>query len=141
MNKVNAHVKSILVLLVFSSLLTGCVDDPEINSFERAEVLTADVPDTLVTGETYSIPLTFKLPTTCHSFDKFNIEEDPGEVFVSAVIKFEDNFNCENNNNSTGQADLEYTVTKETDFRFRFFQKSQNNQITYLDKEVVVKTE
>ena len=122
-------------------LLTSCVDDPKIESFEKAEVLTADVPDTLVTGETYSIPLTFKRPTTCHSFNEFNIEDDPDEVFVSAVIKFEDNFECEDTNVPTGQVDFEYTVEKETDFRFRFFQRTQDNQLIYLNKDVVVESE
>ena len=127
--------------MIIGSLLTSCVDDPKIESFEKAEVLTADVPDTLVTGETYSIPLTFNRPTTCHSFDEFNIEEDPDEVFVSVVIKFRDDFECEDTDVPTGQVDFEYTVEKETDFRFRFFQRTQNNQIVYLNKEVVVESE
>ena len=98
------------------------------------------VPYSLIAGKTCAIPLELNLSTTCHSFDRFTIEEDPGEVYVSAIIRFEDNFDCEESANSTGQVDLEYTVNKETDFRFRFFQRAQSNQITYLDKEVVVKT-
>ena len=104
-------------------------------------MLLADVPDTLVTGETYSIPLTFTRPTTCHSFNEFNIEDDPDEVFVSVVIKFRDDFECGNTDVPLGQVDFEYTVEKETDFRFRFFQRTQNNQIIYLNKDVVVESE
>ena len=141
MYKINRDIKLIIFLLTLGTLLESCVDDPKIESFEKAEVLTADVPDTLVTGETYSIPLTFNRPTTCHSFNKFNIEDDPDEVFVSVVIKFNNNFECEETDVPTGQVDFEYTVEKESDFRFRFFQRTQNNQLIYLNKDVVVESE
>ena len=141
MRKLNIDIKPILSLLILGSWLTSCVDDPKIESFEKAEVLTADVPDTLVRGETYSIPLTFNRPTSCHSFNEFNIEDDPDEVFVSVVIKFRDNFECEDTDVPAGQVDFEYTVEKEYDFRFRFFQRTQDNQIIYLNKDVVVESE
>jgi len=141
MSKSITDIKPILFLLILGLLLTSCVDDPEIESFEKAEVLTADVPDTVVTGETYSIPLSFNRPTTCHSFNEFNIEEDPDDVFVSVIIKFRDNFECDDTDVAAGQVDFEYTVDQDSNFRFRFFQRTQNNQLIYLNKDVVVESE
>lgn len=131
-----------LILLMAVLLLASCgVDDPKITSFQKAEILSVDVPDTMTVGQTYNIPIDFNRPTDCHSFDEFNISKNPGEVFVSVVSIFEDSFDCETTNVPIGQVELLYTVEEESDFMFRFFQKTENNQNIYIDKSVVVESE
>ena len=61
------------------------------------------------------------LPTTCHLFDSFFIKNGTGEACISAIIKFENNFDYEKDTISTDQVDMGYAINRETDFKFRFF--------------------
>lgn len=140
-NKTNKSMNYKTIIFIISIVIStaSCrIDDPNITTFQKAEILSVDVPDTMTTGQTYSIPINFNRPTSCHSFDEFNIDKDPGEVFVSVVSIFEDTFDCETTNIPIGQVELQYTVEQESDFIFRFFQTTENNQNIYIDKSVVV---
>lgn len=137
----NKYIKitSLFLLSTISLLFIRCsVDDPKIVSFEKAKVVNVSIPDTLVKGETYTFPVSFERPTSCHDFDEFNIEDDIDEVFVSVVLRFEDNFDCEDTDVPLGQVMLEHTVEQDNDFTFKFFQQTESNQILYLNKDVVV---
>lgn len=129
---------SLLSAIIGFSLMKCSVDDPKIVSFEKAKVVNVSIPDTLVRGETYSFPVSFQRPTSCHDFDEFNVEDDIDEIFVSVVLRFEDNFDCESSNVPLGEIMFDHTVDQNNDFTFKFFQQTESNQILYLNKDVVV---
>ena len=124
--------------LIVSVLCVSCLEESDVDIVQRAAVLNAEVPDTLVAQETYNIPLTYDKITNCHEFFDFKIEERANDVLVTINTKLQDEGDCNVTDINEGQVELEYTVERQSDFTFRFFREVQNNEVIYLNKNVVV---
>lgn|GEM_PF-2334717 len=137
LNKKN-NLRIAYATIIVSLLCLSCLEESDVDIVQRAAVLNAEVPDTLVTQETYNIPLTYDKITNCHEFSDFNIVERADDVLVTINTKLQDEGDCNVTDINEGQVDLEYSVERQSDFTFRFFQEVQNNEVIYLNRDVVV---
>ncbi len=65
-----------LILLFFSTVvLIGCDvnDDSFFQSNQVSPILSANVPDTMVIGESYSLEVTYQKDSDCHIFSNFDV--------------------------------------------------------------------
>ncbi|MEP0264412.1 hypothetical protein [Dokdonia sp.] len=79
--------KKISILFVVFLFLIGCsTDDVPTFFFEVTPVNTvSDVPDTFVVGQTDTLQVTYRRPSTCHAFNGFDINTD-GDVREIALV-------------------------------------------------------
>lgn len=114
-------------------------DDGFFQSTQVSRILNADVPDTMVVGETYSFEITYEKDSDCHSFSNFDAANQGDSLyFVRAITIFTQSSNC--NQDPEGVAkEIDFTNEFESDFTFKFLQdRDSEGESIYLDKEVVV---
>ena len=70
--------KKISIISIILVLLVGCsTDDVPFFFFEVTPVdVVSNVPDIFVVGQTDTIQVTYKRPSTCHAFNGFDIKND-----------------------------------------------------------------
>jgi hypothetical protein len=131
-----------LILLFFSTVvLIGCDvnDDSFFQSNQVSPILSANVPDTMVIGESYSLEVTYQKDSDCHIFSNFDVlPQGDSLVFVRAITLFTQDSNC--SQDELGELKgLEFDNTFETNFTFKFLNDVDNEgEPVYIDKEVVV---
>ncbi|AFU68276.1 hypothetical protein P700755_001343 [Psychroflexus torquis ATCC 700755] len=132
----------ILIVLIFSTVvLMGC--DVEGNSFfqstQVSPVLSVNVPDTMVIGESYSLEVTYQKDSDCHIFSNFEVQpQGDSLVFVRAITLFTQASNCSQDALAELKG-LEFDNTFETNFIFKFLKDVDNEgDPVYIDKEVIV---
>jgi hypothetical protein len=132
-----------LALLVSLTLLNSCsIDDENIANFQFDFIPIEDVemPQEFNFGETHVISVTYKRPTTCHSFSNFQYIQGEGNLRTIAVINLvtSDN-NCETLEEDFQTETFSFSVLNLDPYTFRFWQgKDDNDQDIYLIYEVPV---
>jgi len=130
-----------LIVLFFSTVvLIGCDvnDDDFFQSTQVSPILSANVPDTMVIGESYSLEVTYQKDSDCHTFSNFDVlPQGDSLVFVRAVTLFTQASNC--SQDALGESKgLEFDNIFETNFTFKFLKDVDEGEPVYIDKEVVV---
>ncbi|WP_434037290.1 hypothetical protein [Formosa sp. 4Alg 33] len=74
--------KKLLLLFVATLTLASCdsSDDDTDYYFDAVPTVSADVPATMVTDQTYKITIDYNQPTTCYSYATTNIESSVEET-------------------------------------------------------------
>jgi hypothetical protein len=131
-----------LIVLFFSTVvLIGCDvnDDGFFQSTQVSPILSANVQDTMVVGESYSLEVTYQKDSDCHIFSNFDVlPQGDSLVFVRAVTLFTQASNCSQDALAELKV-LEFDNTFETNFTFKFLNDVDNEgEPVYIDKEVVV---
>jgi len=131
--------------LIFSFLisisLVSC-DVENDNFFQTSQVsriLSATVPDTMVTGETYTLDIRYEKDSNCHTFSNFEtVNQGDSLYFVRAITIFTQSENC--NQQATSELrEVEFTNEFESNFTFKFLQDRDSiGELIYIDREVVV---
>jgi hypothetical protein len=83
--------KRIALLMVLALSLYSCSTDddgPNVN-FEIAEITDTDLPEYFEIGESYDLEVTYELPSACHEFSNFSInqyiDEETDSTFVIEI--------------------------------------------------------
>jgi hypothetical protein len=122
-------------------VLIGCDidDDGFFQGTQISPILNANVQDTMVIGESYSLEITYQKDSDCHVFSNFDVlPEGDSLIFVKAVTLFTQASNCSQEALSELK-ELEFRNTFETNFTFKFLSDVDNEgEPVYIDKEVVV---
>lgn len=124
-----------------SIFLIGCVGDDN-NFFQTSlvsPILNANVPDTMVVGETYTLEITYQKESNCHAFSNFEaVNEGDSLYYVRAITIFTQSSNC--NQDAEGVLrEVDFTNNFESNFTFKFLQeRDSTGSFNYLDKNVVV---
>jgi len=135
--------KYILSFLGVVVILTSCeVDDPKIVTIQNATVVNVTAPDTLVFQQTEIFNVDYISPTTCHTFEGFDVLGDDPDYVIRTETRFEETFDCEDTPNNAQTAQFEYLVESLEDHTFRFLAgASDTGQLQYITINVPVKQE
>ncbi|WP_420571349.1 hypothetical protein [Kordia sp.] len=131
-----------LALVVSLTFLKSCsVDDnPAEFQFEFLPIETVEIPAEFNLGNTYTISVTYKRPTTCHSFSNFQYIQEPENVRNISVVNFVTvRGNCETLEEDFLTETFDFSVLDSNPYTFKFWQgKDDNGQDMYLIYEVPV---
>lgn len=124
-----------------SIFLVSCVSDDD-NFFQTSlvsPILEANVPDTMVVGETYTLEITYQKESDCHTFSNFEaVNQGDSLYFVRAITTFTQSSNCDQVAEGVLR-EVDFTNDYESNFTFKFLQdKDSIGDFNYLDKEVIV---
>lgn len=138
--------RKILFLAVVTCLtvFTSCsVDDNTVNvQFELVPVETVLIPTEFVLGETYTISVTYKRPTDCHSFSNFEYitgTTTETNIRTVAVVNLFTPGDCTTLDDNFQTQTFVLNVLDTNPYRFRFWQGTDdNNADMYLEYEIPV---
>ncbi|WP_019037246.1 hypothetical protein [Psychroflexus tropicus] len=124
-----------------SIVLVSCEvnDDGFFQTSQVSAILAANVPDTMVLGETYNLEITFQRDSNCHTFSSFDsAKQGDSLLFVRAITIFTQATNC--NEESEGiLREVDFTNDFDSDFTFKFLSgETSEGEPVYIDKDVVV---
>lgn len=133
--------KLFIVFFLASIILVSCEvnDDGFFQSTQVSRILDAEVPDTMVVGETYTFDITYEKDSDCHTFSNFEaVSQGDSLYFVRAITLFTQSSNC--NQQAIGEPrEIDFTNEFESDFTFKFLQDRDSvGESIYLEKDVVV---
>ncbi len=82
--------KKLMLFVLLGLLLSSCSTDDDVPNIEYglASIVNSEFPTFFEPGKTYDINLTYRLPSTCHSFFGFDggREDDTSqEIFIYAL--------------------------------------------------------
>ncbi len=126
-----------------ASLLSCSVDDPKLVTIDNATLVNVIAPDTLRFQQTEIFEVELALPTSCHSFERFDVlGNEPEEKTIRTETRFESNFDCDDTPNNTMTAEFEFFVESFEDHTIRFLRgASDTGQLLYFTFNLPVKTE
>ena len=131
-----------LVLLASLTLFNSCSVDDSAADFqiEFIPIETVEIPAEFNFGETHTITVTYKRPTTCHSFSSFQYVPEDNNVRNVAVINFVTfGSDCETLEDDFKSESFSLSVLDTNPYTFKFWQgKDDNGQDMYLIYEVPV---
>ena len=136
--------KKILFLALVAGLtvFNSCsVDDNTADfQFEFIPIETVEMPEEFNFGDTHTISVTYKRPSTCHSFSNFQYIQETGNVRTVAVVNFvTSGNNCEALEEDFQTETFSFSVLDAEPYTFRFWQgKDDSGQDIYLIYEVPV---
>lgn len=134
--------KKIASLLVLMFLFNACSpDEGKSYKLELMPILSVDIPNEFILGQTYPITVRYSRPTTCHYFNNLYYERDLNVRTIAVETAVEQRNNCFDL--SGADAVTEYTfnfyVTSNGSYKFRFYQgKTANGDNIFLEYEVPV---
>lgn len=136
--------KKVFLCMALLGVLSSCSldDDGEgINyHFEVVPVENVTLPDTLVLGERYQLPIMYSRPTSCYAFDGFDYEREDSTRYVYVVNRVFDQSGCEPLDNNVTEAILNFDVLYDYTYIFNFYQgQDEDDEPIYLTKTVPVK--
>lgn len=116
--------KKISVLIIVFLFLIGCsTDDAPFFFFEVTPVNTvANVPDAFVVGQTDTLEVTYRRPSTCHAFNGFDVNRDGDVREIALVTKVvEGRADCSNLEDDMRTAPLVITPEEVGQLNLSFF--------------------
>lgn len=129
-----------LSLLAIITTLASCdvSDDGRYETTVLAPIVSANISETMQTGETYNIEVTYSKESNCHTFLRFDYQEDEDTFYVSAVARYVQESNC--STEATEEVEeIEFENDYEQDFVIKFVSGvNENNNAEYVEYEVEV---
>jgi ABC-type dipeptide/oligopeptide/nickel transport system permease subunit len=135
----NQHimVKKILILtVVIFSMFSCSVDDNNNFEIETLPVKTAEVPDAFVFGNTYTLTITYDLPSNCHTFFELFYQHEGSSRIVAVNSLVNTNLAC-NDEVTEIEYSFEVRAIQVEDYTFKFW-KGKDNSGNDIFEEVVV---
>lgn len=131
--------KKILALILISLCLSCTGDSDNFIEFEELGAITAvEGPEQVSVGQTTEYVVTFKVPTTCHSFQRLDFAANATERVVAVVFAITDNA-CNPLGNFTEEVTFNITPDGSGTILFKFFAGNDSQgQPTFIEKEVTV---
>ncbi|WP_128759268.1 hypothetical protein [Leeuwenhoekiella marinoflava] len=134
--------KKVFLLIGLLGLVVSCsLDDDNTNvNYEFVPVVDYELPDTLVYGKRYQLPVRYVSPTSCNQFYGFDYDRKDSTRFVFVVNKVFENETCTETPTDTVEQLLKFEVVYEYDYIFKFFNGlDENDEATYLTDTIPVK--
>lgn len=125
-----------------SIVLVSCDVSDDGGNFQSNQVsaiLEANVPDTMMVGETYPLEITYQKDSDCHTFFRFEaVNQGDSLYFVRAMTTFTQAADCSQDPEGV-LIEEEFTNNFESDFKFKFLTDIDSiGEPVYIDREVVV---
>ena len=128
-------------LIALFLLATSCSLDDDSTSYyyELLPVESAELPESFEYGGLYQINITYKRPTTCHTFNDFYFRSEGNERIVAVVNSVIDNNNCTELSDDFVEVSFDFKVIYTGTYVFKFWQgKDDNDNDLYYIVEVPV---
>ena len=128
-------------LLAILFLVTSCsLDDDGYNvRTEYVPIESVDMPDSFELGGLYEINVTYKRPTTCHSFYTFFFGSEDNQRTVAVVNSVVDRNDCVELEDELVEVSFDFKVVYTDTYVFKFWQgKDENDNDLYYIVEVPV---
>lgn len=130
-----------IVGFLTSLVLVSCSvdDDNFIQTSQVSPILDVIVPDTMVTGETYSLEITYQRDSNCHTLSTFDTAKQGDSLFfVRAITLFNQTSTC-NEIAEEVPVEIDFTNNFESNFTFKFLNSRDSiGDPVYLNKDVIV---
>jgi hypothetical protein len=132
--------KKLLVLSLTLILNASCSIDEGVNfKTDILPVESVDIPSEFELGGTYPITISYFRPSTCHQFREFYYFKENNERTVAPITYVFDRNDCETLENNLVEATLNFHVTSNGSYVFKFWQgENENGETQYLTIEVPV---
>lgn len=133
-----------LALAISFTLFNSCaVDDSVANvqfQFEFIPIEEVQLPLAFNFGDTHTISVTYKRPSTCHTFSNFEYIQQTGNVRTVAIVNFvTDGDDCEPLEDEFKTETFSFSALDSEPYTFKFWQgKDDEGEDTYLVFEVPV---
>ncbi|AXG69069.1 hypothetical protein KORDIASMS9_01288 [Kordia sp. SMS9] len=133
-----------LALILSSVLFNSCsVDDVASDiqfQFEFIPIESVEMPSIFNLGSTHTISVTYKRPSTCHTFSNFDYQQQPQNLRIVAVVNFvTPGNNCEPLEEEFKTETFNFSALDLEPYTFRFWQgKDDEGQDIFLTYEVPV---
>ncbi len=133
--------KLFIASFIGSILLVSCEteDDNFFQTTQVSPILSANVPDTMTVGTTYTLGITYEKSSDCHRFLSFEaVNEGDSLYYVRAITIFTEAADC--NQEAEGVLKVvDFTNNFESNFTFKFLKGTDSlGDFTYVDKDVIV---
>lgn len=137
--------KKILLLFLTLGLLSGCSlnddDNPESDLlYAYAPITAVEFPETFMVGETYSIKITYTLPSPCHRLFGYEHVPDGDEHLFGIVTTYHpEDPACTDTPGESKEFLWEFTVNQMNLHIFKFWTGvDANEEPTFITREVEV---
>lgn len=129
---------AIIALTAFSSCELG--DDDNVNyHFELIPTESAVFPESFILGQTYTIKVYYKRPTSCHFFEGFYYERDSNVRTIAVQTSVMHSDSCTELDEEPVEASFDFLPTSTGSYVFKFYQgKDQYGNNRFLEYEVPV---
>lgn len=143
--------KKFALLLFTTLLIVSCSieDDGPRTAYQYAKVTTTDLPESFERGKTYTVKVTYRLPSACHS--PAGLEARRGsqtgearrDIYVFGVTSYDENLTTCNreaeDEDLLKQSSFTITINEEGTYTFFLFNGlNSSNEIQYIEVEVPV---
>jgi hypothetical protein len=135
--------KYLVLLCSVVVLMNSCsIDDPEVILIENAMLEAVVPPDQLVLGQTATFDVVFRTPTSCHVFERFEVEQNGQTISVRTLTRFEDGRECEDLEGAAASEAFEFLIESSEDYTFRFLRgASESGQLQFIVHQLPVEVE
>ena len=130
-----------LVFILFAVFaFAGCSDDDDaLNvTYDVAEIVANDLPESFELGKIYEVTVSYVLPSRCHQFLGLDAQREgvTGEsrrnIFVAAIAVRDGNVDCEDTTGgSLGTSKFSITIDEDEDYTFNFLVGEENDEPVY----------
>ncbi|MGH1387428.1 hypothetical protein [Kordia sp.] len=133
-----------LALVMSSMVFNSCAVDDSTSDvqfqFEFLPVDSVEIPLAFNFGSTHTISVTYKRPSTCHTFSNFEYVQQTGNVRTIAVVNFvTTGNNCEPLEEEFKTETFSFSALDSEPYTFKFWQgKNDDGEDMYLTYEVPV---
>ncbi|MBA9073411.1 hypothetical protein GGR22_001537 [Flavobacterium gossypii] len=129
---------AIIAVTAFSSCELG--DDDNVNyHFELIPTESAVFPESFILGQTYTIKVYYKRPTSCHFFEGFYYERDSNVRTIAVQTSVMHSDSCTELDEEPVEASFDFLPTSTGSYVFKFYQgKDQYGNNRFLEYEVPV---
>ncbi len=122
---------------------TGCSidEDPSSNvTFELVPIISTNLPDKFIAGETYDLLFTYSLPTSCHKYKATSVEEIDGAIVIGVISYIDSNGVCAQVE-TTGETGIRIVAEEEDFYIFKFWQgRDEQGEDQFLTIEIPVES-
>lgn len=88
-----------------------------------ASVISVDLPEEFIFGQSYEIEIVYKRPTNCHSFSGLDVSRSANQITIGVVTSFRtNNLNCVETGNLEAAASINFVAEVDDFYIFRFWQ-------------------
>lgn len=135
--------KNIITLFLVAFLMVGCSNDDDDNyhdyHYEYVNVISADLPDEFIYGQTYRINVTIELPNSCYyHYGQFDYFYEGTSRLIYPIAHVDDGVSCSEIITETTFS-IPIQALQSEPYIFRFYQgEDANGQDIYLIIEVPV---
>ena len=133
--------KRVILFCTIFTLFSCSIDDDSGNIMqELAPTVSVEMPENMFFGQTNSIAVTYKKPSSCHYFSGFDVSKNGNTITVGVVTSYRTtNTNCSETGNLLAVTELNFVAERNDFYIFKFWRGTNSEgENLFLTREVTV---